>query len=84
VVHTFVSDISGLARVELIVRTAGGEKRIPMDNHGPYPSQTGAAITADYCTAALPVGAGDIRYFIEAADTCGNVARTSLERVYMA
>ena len=63
---------------------AGGEKRMPMDNHGPYPSQTGAAITADYCTAALPVGAGDIRYSIEAEDARGNVARTSLERVYMA
>jgi hypothetical protein len=84
VVHTFVSDISGLARVELVVRTAGGEKRIPLDNHGPYPSQTGAAITADYCTASLPVGAGDIRYFIEAEDARGNVARTTLERVYTA
>jgi hypothetical protein len=83
-VHTFVSDISGLVRIDLIVRTAGGENRLAMNNQGPYPSRTGAAITADYCTAPLPVGAGDIRYFIEAEDTRGNVARSTLERVYLA
>lgn len=84
VVHTFVSDISGLARVTLVVRSGGGESRTAMKNHGPYPSQTGAATTADYCTAPLPVGAGDIRYFIEAEDGRGNLARTALERVYLA
>ncbi len=84
VVHTFVSDISGVVRVTLILRSREGEKRIAMDNHGPYPSQTGAAITADYYTGALPVGAGDLRYFIEAEDGSGNIARTSLERVYLA
>jgi hypothetical protein len=83
-IHTFVSDVSGLARIELIIRTASGEKRLVMNNRGPYPSQTGAAITADYCTAPLPVGAGDIRYFIEAEDKRGNVARSTLECVYLA
>ena len=83
-VHTFVSDISGLVRVTLVVRSGGSENRIAMKNHGPYPSQTGAAITSDYCTAPLPVGAGNIRYCIEAEDGCGNVAISTLERVYLA
>ncbi len=33
---------------------------------------------------ALPVGAGDVRYFIEAEDTRGNVAQGTLERVFLA
>jgi hypothetical protein len=35
-------------------------------------------------TAALPAGAGDVRYFIEAEDGRGAVARSALERVYLA
>lgn len=83
-VHTLVHDISGLRRVSLILRSATGESRLPMRNHGPYPSQTAAHVSASYCTAALPVGYGDVRYFIEAEDTCGNVARSALERIYLA
>ncbi len=83
-VHTFVHDIAGLQRVDLVLRTEAGERRVAMTNHGPYPSKTGAAIAADYCTAALPVGAGDIRYYIEAEDARGNVARGALERIYLA
>ncbi|MBL8659806.1 MAG: hypothetical protein JNM75_08630 [Rhodospirillales bacterium] len=88
VVHTFVHDISGLKRVDLVVRTVGdgaaGERRIAMTNRGPYPTRTGAAVTADYCTADLPAGAGDIRYFVEAEDRRGNVARSALERIFLA
>lgn len=83
-VHTFVFDIAGLNRVELVIRAGSDEDRVTMDHLGPYPSQTGAAMTAEYYTAALPVGAGDVRYFIEAEDGCGNVARSALERVYLA
>ncbi len=83
-VRTFVYDLSGLKRVEIVLRTDAGETRQAMHNHGPYPTQTGAQITADYCTADLPVGAGDIRYYIEAEDRWGNVARSALERVYLA
>lgn len=83
VVHTFVHDIAGLKRVDLILRAGGHERRIAMTNRGPYPSQTGAAMTADYCTADLPAGAGDVRYFIEAEDGRGNVARSALERIYL-
>ncbi|MFO1431467.1 MAG: glycosyl hydrolase family 57 [Candidatus Competibacteraceae bacterium] len=83
-VHTFIHDISGLERVTLTLRTATGETTLPMENRGPYPSQTGAAVTATYYTAQLPVGAGDVRYFIEAEDNKGNVSRGALERVYLA
>jgi hypothetical protein len=84
VVHTFVHDIAGLKRVNLVLRTANGESRFEMEARGPYPSQTGAAVIANYYTARLPVGAGDVRYFIEAEDNRGNVSRSALERVYLA
>jgi hypothetical protein len=38
----------------------------------------------DYCTAELPVGAGDVRYYIEAEDGRGNIARGALERIFLA
>ena len=84
VVHTFVHDLAGLKRVDLVLRTAGGERTLAMDDHGPYPSETGAAVVAHYLTARLPVGAGDVRYYIEAEDRSGNVSRSALERVYLA
>jgi hypothetical protein len=83
-VHSFIYDISGIKRVTLILRTATGETTLAMEDHGPYPSQTGASVTASYFTAKLPVGVGDIRYFIEAEDNRGNIARSALERIYLA
>ena len=83
-VHTFVHDVSGLARVSLVLRSGGGETVLAMDDRGPYPCETGAAATAGYYTATLPAGAGDVRYFIEAEDRAGNVARSALERIFMA
>jgi hypothetical protein len=83
-VHSFVADAAGLARVELILRTGGGERRLVMDDRGPYPCETGALRTATYFTCDLPVGAGDVRYFIEAEDGQGNVARSALERIHLA
>nr|VFJ60182.1 MAG: Glycosyl hydrolase family 57 [Candidatus Kentron sp. FW] len=83
-VHTFIHDITGLARVSLILRTDSGEKTLSMQDHGPYPSQTGPAVIANYYTAELPVGAGYARYYIEAEDTKGNVTRGSLEQIYLA
>ena len=82
--HTFIYDASGLKRVSLILRTAQGETVLSMKDRGPYPTETGAQLTAHYYTADLPVGAGDVRYFIEAEDNAGNVARSGLERVYLA
>ena len=84
VAHTFVADISGLKRVDLVLRTAAGEQRLTMHNHGPYPCETGATVTADYLTADLPIGAGDVRYYIEAEDGRGNVSRGALERIWLA
>jgi hypothetical protein len=51
---------------------------------GPYPSQTGPSLTARYFTSELPVGAGEVSYYLEAEDGRGNLSRSSLERVYLA
>lgn len=84
VVHSFLHDVSGLARVSLVLRTANGEKTIAMADKGPYPSQTGPGVTAHFFTSELPVGVGEASYYIEAEDGKGNVSRSSLERVYLA
>ncbi len=83
-VHTFIYDISGLKRVGLVLRTATGEQTLAMTDRGPYPCQTGAMVTGTYFTCDLPIGAGDVRYYIEAEDTAGNVSRSALERVFLA
>ncbi|MCH9699164.1 MAG: glycosyl hydrolase family 57 [Gammaproteobacteria bacterium] len=83
-VHSFVHDVSGLKHVVLVLKTANGEHRIDMRDLGPYPSQTGASLSANYYTAQLPVGTGDVRYYIEAVDQLNNTARSSLERIYLA
>ena len=83
-VHTFIYDVSGIKSVNLVLRTATGESRLPMNNQGAYPSKTGAIAIADYFTAALPVGAGDVRFYIEAEDLCGNFSRGTLERIFLA
>lgn len=84
VVHCFVHDVAGLRRVDLVLRAGGRERRMPMRNRGPYPSRTGAALSANHFTLELPAGAGDVRYFIEAEDQRGNASRSSLERVFLA
>jgi hypothetical protein len=83
-VHAFVYDVSGLARVDIVLRTTSGETTRPMRDHGRYPCRTGSAVTADYYTYDLPVGAGDVRYYIEAEDAQGNLARSALERIHLA
>ncbi len=83
-VHSFVYDIVGLARVTLHLRSDAGERHIALTDRGPYPCQTGATRTAHYVTADLPVGIGDVRYFIEAEDRVGNVSRSALERIFLA
>lgn len=83
-VHTFVYDISGLKRVDLVLRAGGSETTLAMNDRGPYRCETGATVTATYFTCDLPVGAGDVRYYIEAEDSAGNVSRSALERVFLA
>jgi hypothetical protein len=84
VVHSFVYDVSGLKRVSLVLRTAKGEETVALIDKGPYPSQTGPSLTARYFTSELPVGAGEVSYYLEAEDGRGNLSRSSLERVYLA
>jgi len=84
IVHSFVHDVSGLGRVTLVLRTAKGEKTIAMTDRGPYPSQTDPKVTARFFTSELPVGAGEVSYYIQAEDKKGNRSRSSLERVYLA
>ncbi|HEX2958824.1 MAG TPA: hypothetical protein VHO70_18460, partial [Chitinispirillaceae bacterium] len=83
-VHTFVYDISGIQSVDLVMRTPQGSKRLRMNSHGKYPSQTNPVLTATYYTVELPQGAGEVSYFIEAKDACGNTGTTTLERVFLA
>lgn len=83
-VHSFVSDVSEVESVTLVLRAGGGERRLPMRNRGPYPTRTGAARTAHYYTVELPEGLGDVRYFLEAVDRRGNPSRGTLERVFLA
>ena len=83
-VHTFIYDVSGIKSASLVLRTTSGESRLPMNNQGAYPSKTGAIVTADYLTTVLPVGVGDVRFYIEAEDNSGNVSRSTLERIFLA
>jgi hypothetical protein len=84
-VHTFIHDVSGLKRVTLHLRREGGaEETQPMADGGPYPSRTDPRAVARLFTAEFPPGAGDLRYWIEAEDTKGNVARSALERIFCA
>lgn len=83
-VHTFVYDISGIRRVDLILMGEGQSERLPMHLAGRYPSNTGAAVTADYYTLTLAAGLGTVRYYLEAEDGCGNVSQSSVERVHLA
>ena len=84
VVHTFVHDVSGVKRVVLKLRRGGCEEVLPMRDTGAYPCRTGARASAHLYTCTLPVGVGDVRYFIEAEDERGNVSRSALERVFLA
>jgi hypothetical protein len=81
--HTFIHDISGVKQASLILRTEQGEQRLPLKNNGAYPGKTGARATANYYTAELPVGAGLVKYYIEAEDDRGNVSRSALERIFL-
>src|SRR5512133_2415372 len=79
--HTFIYDISGIDKAEMIIRQGSQEIVIPLQSHGPYKSETGAVKTATYFTADFPEGIGTIRYFIRVVDKLGNIAVSSLERI---
>ncbi len=82
-VDTLIADISGIQSAEVIVRSDSGEQRIRLVDFGAYPSRTGAKTTAHHFAALLPIGLGDVRYYVEAVDQKGNLSRGSLERTYL-
>jgi len=82
-VYSFIFDVSEIKRVDLVLRTEAGETRLKMTDNGVYPSKTGAKITSSFYSLKLPTSLGDIRYYIEAEDLKGNIARSSLERVFI-
>ena len=86
-VHTFIHDMSGIKYARLFIRRdagKGADEEIALLDKGPYPSQTGPVRIANLHEAILPAGIGDIRYWVEAADSRGNVSRSALERVFLA
>jgi hypothetical protein len=82
--HTFIFDVSGVKSAKLVVRSGGQDMIIVMADAGPYASRTSPRATATHFTAELPVGLGDVRYYVEAVDGRGNVSRSSLERIFLA
>ena len=87
IVHTFIYDVSGVQSARLFLRPDGGrgeEREVPLVACGTYPSRTGARSVATLYEAELPRGLGDVRYWIEARDSKGNVSRSALERIFLA
>jgi len=84
VVHTFIHDISGIKKVELILKYQKNVKRLQMKPMGKYPSRTNPSIIAEYHTVELPQSLGDVRYHIEAVDNAGNIGYSSKERIWLA
>ena len=84
--HTFIHDISGIKKVVLHYHNANpsAKKQVEMKNNGTYPSRTNPAIISTQYQTVLPAGTGDIRYFIEAVDNCGNVSYSPVGRIYIA
>jgi hypothetical protein len=81
--HTLIADMTKIRSATVVMRTESGERRIPLRDLGPYPTQTGAVMSAHHFTTELPVGLGDVRYYIEAVDERGNMSRGALERIYL-
>lgn len=81
--HTFIYDVSGIKEARLVLRSGKKEKVMKLKDNGPYPSQTDARAVGHFFTADLPMGLGDVRYFIEAVDGKGNISRSTLERVFL-
>jgi hypothetical protein len=81
VLQTFIYDVSDVRAARLILRDGGKEETLMLKDLGPYPSRTKPVAIAHLYACELPEGRGPIRYFIEAEDSRGNRARSSLERI---
>lgn len=84
VLHTFIHDVSGIRTARVVLRSGGIERSLPLKDCGPYPSRTNPSAIAHLFTCALPAGAGDIRYYIDAEDSRGNRSQSALERIFLA
>ncbi len=83
---TFVYDISGVKKVMLHYSRSGekSKQKVAMKNCGAYPSRTNPAIVATQYEAVLSAETGDIRYYVEAVDHCGNISYSPVGRIYIA
>lgn len=79
-VFTFISDVSGVRSANLVLRAGSKEQVLPMRDCGPYPSRTNPTAIARLFTCEMPVGAGIVKYYIEAVDERGNRSHSALER----
>ncbi len=84
--RTFVYDISGVKQVVLHYHAPDGshKQRIAMKDLGSYPSRTNPKAIASQYAAILPAGTGDIRYYVRAVDSLGNVSHGPVGRIYIA
>ena len=83
--NTFIYDVSGVKKATLFFQSAdGSDKRWrKLVDKGPYPSETNPRVIANRYQAILPSGSGDIRYYIEAEDSRGNVSSSPAGRIYI-
>jgi len=83
--RTFVYDISGIKKVILHYHevNATSKKQVEMKNGDIYPSRTHPTAIATQYQAVLPAGTGNIRYFVEAVDTCNNASYSPVGRIYI-
>jgi hypothetical protein len=82
--HTFIYDLAGIESANLVIRSGQKEQVLKLNDNGAYPAQTGATRVANLYTADLPMGLGDVRFYIEATDRKGNTSRGSLDRIFLA
>jgi hypothetical protein len=82
--RTLIYDVSGIEKATLHYYMVGGHpQEMELKNLGAYPCNTGAAETSTLFEAIFPAQSGNIRYFIEATDKCGNVSRSPMGRIFV-
>jgi hypothetical protein len=83
ILHALIADITGVRSACVVLRSSGEERRIPLQDLGPYPSRTHARSTAHHFTVQLPTGMGSVRYFVEAIDNRGNRSRGPVDHIHL-
>ncbi len=84
--RTLVYDVAGLKKVIFHYQQADGstKKQLEMENRGAYPSRTNPSIIATQYQVIIPPGSGNLRYYVEAIDTRGNVSYSPVGRIFIA